>query len=83
MPVIVPYHLVCLEIPTFHHFVFATAEQVRLPRGNGESAHSADMACECKSEVSRREVPDLDGPVSRPGSKPLVIGLDGESAHPA
>ena len=80
---IMPYHFVCLQIPALDHLIFTTGEQVGLAGGDGQAPDGGDVACKGQTEGSRREVPDLDRAVAGSGSEPLVVGLDGQGAHPA
>ena len=51
--------LVLLQIPAFHHLVFAAGEEVRVTIGDGEAADGADVAREGELEFAGGEVPDL------------------------
>ena len=83
VPVVVPDHLVRLEVPALDHLVLAAAEEVGVARADGEAAHGGDVAGQGQLERAGRQVPDLDGPIASAGGEPLVARFHRQRAHPA
>ena len=54
--VVVPDHLVGLEVPALDLLVQGAAEQVRVPVGDGEARDLLDVARQGQAELARREV---------------------------
>ena len=65
-------HLVVFQVPALDHFVQGTTEHVRLPVTYSQACHLFDVACEGQLQQTRREIPELDGPVSRASDEPLI-----------
>ena len=56
-----PPHLVVLQVPALDLLVLAGGEEVRLPGADGQGANSADVPGESQLELSRGQVPQLQG----------------------
>lgn len=72
-----------LEIPALDHLVLAAREQVRVPRGYGKAADCGYVSGQSEPQVSRGEIPYLDGAVAGAAGEPLVVRLDGQRPDPA
>lgn len=81
--VVMPDHLVGLEIPALDHLVLGAGEEVRVTGGDGQPAHAGDVPREGEFECSCGEIPDLDRAVAGTRSEPLITRLHGQRSHPA
>lgn len=82
MAVVVADDFVGFEIPALDHFVFTAGEEVGMSGGYGQAADGGNVTRESETEGTCSQVPDLDGSVAGTTSKPFVVGLDGQTAHP-
>jgi hypothetical protein len=81
---IMPDHFVVLQIPTLHHLVLTSGEEVGVSWRYCEASHCIDMSskCEFQSALCTRtalsQVPHLDSSIRRPSHKPLIRCIEGD-----
>lgn len=80
---VVPDHLVILQIPALDLLVLSTGEEVRAAAAHRHAAHRADVSRQGQLQLSTCQIPDLDRSICRSSDKPLVPRLHGDGPHPA
>lgn len=83
MSIVLPHHLVRLEVPALDELVLASGKEVGVAMAHSETAHRRNVPGERELKLARRHIPDLYDAIARPRGEPLVVGLDGDAADPA
>ena len=81
--VIMPDHLVVLEVPALNLTVLTTGEEVGMPVRDHQASHGGHVTGQGQFEFAGSQVPDLDDPVGGARAEPLVSRLHGHAADPA
>ena len=80
--VILPNHLVLLQIPTLYLLVLAARKQIWVSIWHCQPTHCVNVPSQSHHEFSFNKVPKFDGPIVRTRDKESILRVDSETAHP-
>lgn len=79
---VLPHHLILLQIPTFHLLVFSTWKEIGMSIWDCQAPHRVNVPCECHEQLPFNQVPKLDGPIVGPCHEKSILGVNCDTAHP-